>query len=85
MSKIQADLVRLLDQHFGKDETKRAYKLLEEVDELIDVTVVVAHLQHLSGFTTNELLLRGYCKVKRRLEDPNWKRKHEHIKTKGDI
>ncbi len=50
------------------------------IDELSDLNAVVFHIAGILGLTQDELLSMAVDKVKGREKDPNYKRKHPHIK-----
>lgn len=54
--------------------------ILEFVDELADVNAVVYHIAHLIGQPQQVLLEKACQKMKERETNPNYGRKHEHVK-----
>lgn len=54
------------------------------LDELADLNAVLFHIAKLFGYTQDELLEIAFDKILGRYFDPNYKRKHPHIKTAGE-
>lgn len=54
------------------------------LDELADLNAVLFHIAKLFGYTQDELLEIAFDKILGRCSDPNYKRKHPHIKTAGE-
>lgn len=52
------------------------------VDELADLNAVLFHIAGIIGYSQEELLSMAFDKVKGREKDPNYKRKHPHVKNK---
>ena len=50
------------------------------IDELADLNAVVFHIACILGLTQDELLSMAADKVVGRMKDPNYKRKHPHVK-----
>lgn len=48
------------------------------IDELSDVYIVLFHIASIMGVTPQVLLTMAYDKITKRVEDPNYKRKHPH-------
>lgn len=55
-----------------------AGSLEDIIDELADVNVVVAHINHILGKSHEELLGIAEDKIIKRFDNPNYKRKHPH-------
>lgn len=53
------------------------------VDELADLNAVLFHIAGILGLTQDELLDMAVDKVKGREKDPNYKRKHPHVRNVG--
>jgi NTP pyrophosphatase (non-canonical NTP hydrolase) len=65
-----------------KDIYKNKDNLDDFIDELADLNVEVFHIAGILGLTQDELLSMAVDKVVGREKDPNYKRKHPHVKHK---
>lgn len=63
-----------------KDIYQNKENLDDFIDELSDLNAVVFHIAGILGMTQDELLSMAADKVVGREKDPNYKRKHPHIK-----
>ena len=63
-----------------KDIFQNKENLDDFIDELSDLNAVVFHIAGILGMTQDELLSMAADKVVGREKDPNYKRKHPHIK-----
>jgi NTP pyrophosphatase (non-canonical NTP hydrolase) len=63
-----------------KDIFQNKENLDDFIDELSDLNAVVFHIAGILGMTQDELLSMAADKVVGRENDPNYKRKHPHIK-----
>lgn len=63
-----------------KDIYQNKENLDDFIDELSDLNAVVFHIAGILGMTQDELLSMAADKVVGRENDPNYKRKHPHIK-----
>lgn len=91
-----ADIKNNLNEWFGIDPKKRALKLAEEVNELIeaiekgdltdideeinDVSLVLYHILTIYGKEWRVSVTNAYNKAHIRRTDPEYMRKHKHIK-----
>ena len=65
-----------------KDIFNNKDNLDDFIDELADLNAVVFHIAGILGLTQDELLSMAVDKVVGREKDPNYKRKHPHVKHK---
>ena len=65
-----------------KDIFKNKENMDDFVDELADLNAVVFHITGILGLTQEQLLSMAVDKVVGREKDPNYKRKHPHVKHK---
>ncbi len=63
-----------------KDIFNNKDNLDDFIDELADLNAVVFHIAGILGLTQDELLSMAADKVVGRMKDPNYKRKHPHVK-----
>ena len=89
-------ILNYFNERFDKIMVKRMAKLSEEfdelleafengsredfIDELADLTGVLFHISGIIGISQDDLIQMSYDKVKGREKDPDYKRKHRHIK-----
>lgn len=89
-------ILNYFNERFDKIMVKRMAKLSEEfdelleafengsredfIDELADLTGVLFHISGIIGISQDDLVQMSYDKVKGREKDPDYKRKHRHIK-----
>ena len=89
-------ILEYLNKRFGKEMVSRMAKLSEEfdelleafengsredfIDELADLTGVLFHISGIIGISQDDLVQMSYDKVKGREKDPDYKRKHRHIR-----
>lgn len=81
--------MRKLEEEFNElkearesDSFKNDGNLSDFIDELSDLNAVVFHIAGILGLTQDELLSMAVDKVVGREKDPNYKRKHPHVKHK---
>ena len=76
------ELMEVLDTANVDDLNKEHCKefAADFIDELSDLNAVVFHIAGILGMTQDELLSMAADKVVGREKDPNYKRKHPHIK-----
>lgn len=77
VAKLKEECLEL--QEAGDNMTFGNYE--DFIDELADVNVVVAHINHISGMTYEELINIAQDKIVKRLKNPDYKRKHPHIES----
>ena len=93
------ELLEYFNKKFDTRISRRMKKLTEEfnelveavnsgkrediIDELADVNGVLFHIAGILGYTQDELLEMCADKVTGREKDPNYKRKHPHVKNEG--
>ncbi len=93
------EVLEYFNSKFGTRISSRTRKLTEEhgefvaavasgkrediVDELADLNAVLFHIAGILGYTQEELLSMALDKVKGREKDPNYKRKHPHVRNVG--
>lgn len=98
---MSADDLKLLDVMFGVCFESRLRKLKEECGELIvaidggnvddiedemsDVLAVIVHAAHIRGKSVDELFDMAMDKVKGRINNPDYKRKHPHKVEEFDV
>lgn len=82
--------MRKLEEEFNElkeaaaaDAFKCDGNLEDFIDELADLNGVLFHIAGILGFTQDDLLEMVEDKVKGREIDPNYKRKHPHVKNNG--
>lgn len=89
-------ILNYFNERFDKIMVERMAKLSEEfdelleafengsredfIDELADLTGVLFHISGIIGISQDDLVQMSYDKVKGREKDPDYKRKHRHIK-----
>ena len=73
-------ILNYFKERFDKIMVKLMAKLSEEFDELADLTGVLFHISGIIGISQDDLVQMSYDKVKGREKDPDYKRKHRHIK-----
>lgn len=93
------ELLEYFNKKFDTRISRRMKKLTEEfnelveavnsgkrediIDELADVNGVLFHIAGILVYTQDELLEMCADKVMGREKDPNYKRKHPHVKNEG--
>ena len=93
------EMLEHFNKKFDTDISRRLRKFREEyeeflhayafedkesqVDELADMTGVLFHIAGIYGYSLDDLLEMVWDKVKGREIDPNYKRKHPHVKNNG--
>ena len=98
---MREDDLKLLDVMFGVCLESRLRKLKEECGELIgaidggnvddvedemsDVLAVITHTVHIRGKSVDELFDMAMDKVKGRINNPDYKRKHPHKVEEFDV
>jgi len=89
-------ILEYLNKRFGKEMVSRMAKLSEEfeelqnafhygsredfIDELADLNGVLYHITGIMGLDQDELLKMMMDKISGREKDPDYKRKHRHIR-----
>lgn len=81
MRKLEEEFNELKEAHEA-DPFKNDGNLSDFIDELADLNAVVFHIAGILGLTQDELLSMAADKVVGREKDPNYKRKHPHVKHK---
>ena len=81
MRKLEEEFNELKEAHEA-DPFKNDSNLSDFIDELSDLNAVVFHIAGILGLTQDELLSMAADKVVGREKDPNYKRKHPHVKHK---
>ena len=78
------ELMEVLDNANVDDlQSEHCKEFAEDfIDELSDLNAVVFHIAGILGLTQDELLSMAADKVVGREKDPNYKRKHPHVKHK---
>jgi NTP pyrophosphatase (non-canonical NTP hydrolase) len=79
MRKLEEEFNELKEAHEA-DPFKNDGNLSDFIDELADLNAVLFHIAGILGMTQDELLSMAADKVVGREKDPNYKRKHPHIK-----
>ena len=79
MRKLEEEFNELKEAHEA-DPFKNDGNLSDFIDELADLNAVLFHIAGILGLTQDELLDMAVDKVVGREKDPNYKRKHPHIK-----
>lgn len=77
MRKLEEEFIELKEAH---DQYKNNDNLSDFIDELSDLNAVVFHIAGILELTQDKLLSMAADKVVGREKDPNYKRKHPHIK-----
>lgn len=81
MRKLEEEFCELKEAHesapFKNDGNQSDF-----IDELADLNAVLFHIAGILGLTQEELLSMAVDKVVGREKDPNYKRKHPHVKHK---
>lgn len=82
--------MRKLEEEFNelkeaaeKDIFKNTENLADFVDELADLNGVLFHIAGILGYSQDELMAMVMDKIKGREVDPNYKRKHPHVRNVG--
>lgn len=82
--------MRKLEEEFNelkeaaeKDIFKNTENLADFVDELADLNGVLFHIAGILGYSQDDLMAMVMDKIKGREVDPNYKRKHPHVRNVG--
>lgn len=82
--------MRKLEEEFNelkeaaeKDIYKNTENLADFVDELADLNGVLFHIAGILGYSQDDLMAMVMDKIKGREVDPNYKRKHPHVRNVG--
>ena len=81
MRKLEEEFNELKEAH-ESDQFKNDGNLSDFIDELADLNAVLFHIAGILGLTQEQLLSMAVDKVVGREKDPNYKRKHPHVKHK---
>jgi len=81
MRKLEEEFNELKEAH-ESDPFKNDGNQSDFIDELADLNAVLFHIAGILGLTQEELLSMAVDKVVGREKDPNYKRKHPHVKHK---
>ena len=79
MRKLEEEFIELKEAY---DQYKNDDNLSDFIDELSDLNAVVFHIAGILELTQDKLLSLAADKGVGREKDPNYKRKHPHIKNK---
>lgn len=83
LEKLNEELNELKDALYNYFEQAKSGKIdfSDITDEMGDVLAVMTHVCSLIGTDPRTLFFEAVEKIERRKTDPNYKRKHPHIKT----
>ena len=81
MRKLEEEFNELKEAHEA-DPFKNPGNLSDFIDELADLNAVLFHIAGILRLTQEQLLSMAVDKVVGREKDPNYKRKHPHVKHK---
>lgn len=81
MRKLEEEFCELKEAH-ESDPFKNDGNLSDFIDELAGLNAVLFHIAGILGLTQEQLLSMAVDKVVGREKDPNYKRKHPHVKHK---
>ena len=81
MRKLEEEFNELKEAH-ESDPFKNDGNQSDFIDELADLNAVLFHIAGILGLTQEQLLVMAFDKVVGREKDPNYKRKHPHVKHK---
>lgn len=80
--------MRKLEEEFNElkeaaaaDAFKNDRNMEDFIDELADLNGVLFHIAGILGYSQEDLMAMVIDKVKGREKDPNYKRKHPHVKN----
>lgn len=82
MRKLEEEFKELKEES-ESDAFKEGESYEGFVDELADLNGVLFHIAGILGFSQDDLLAMCVDKVRGREKDPNYKRKHPHVRNIG--